>query len=52
MRQKKEIEMVANVIAIFCTVLMVGALIWVAISEAKTPKDTEEKDEDNDDKIL
>lgn len=38
--------MVANAIVILCTVLMVGALIWVAINEIKAPEDTEEKNEE------
>lgn len=39
--------MVANAIAILCTVLVAGALIWTAINEIKAPKDTKEPEEDN-----
>ena len=36
--------MVANIIVIGCTVLMVGALIWVLVSEHKSPDDDSSTD--------
>lgn len=43
--------MVANAIVILCTVLMVGALVWVVIAEHNAPDyDEDEKKENKENK--
>lgn len=43
--------MVANAIVVICTVLMVGAVIWVLIGEHNAPDCDEDNKKENKDKI-
>ena len=42
--------MVANAIVVICTVLMVGAVIWVLIAEHNAPDYDEDQIKENNDK--
>ncbi len=44
---KGDFEMIANAVVIVCTVLMVGAVIWVVIGEHNAPDYDEKKENKN-----
>ena len=42
--------MIANAIVVICTVLMVGAVIWVLIGDHNAPDYDEDEKKDNEEK--